>query len=62
MGPGELTMGEDQGTRERDGREGHGSGTVGDPPRSLIVTGLDVTPTVNRPGRFTSACPPPPRR
>ena len=52
MGPGELMMGEDQGTRERDGRRGHLSGTVGDEPCTMIVTGLDVTPTVGRPGRF----------
>ena len=52
MGPGELMMGEDQNTKERDGRKGHKSGTVGDEPCSMIVTGLDVTPTVNRPGRF----------
>ena len=52
MGPGELMMGEDQNTRERDGRKGHLSGTVGDQPCTMIVTGLDVTPTVNQPGRF----------
>ena len=32
MGPGDLMMGEDQYTRERDGRKGHLSGTVGDRP------------------------------
>ena len=52
MGPGELMMGEDQGTRERDGRRGHLSGTVGDEPCTMIVTGLDVAPTVGQPGRF----------
>ncbi len=52
MGPGELMMGEDQGTRERDGRKGHLSGTVGDEPCTMIVTGLDITPTRNQPGRF----------
>ncbi len=52
MGPGELMMGEDQGTRERDGRKGHLSGTVGTEPCTMIVTGLDVIPTVDRPGRF----------
>ncbi len=49
MGPGELMMGEDQGTRERDGKKGHLSGTVGDEPCAMIVTGLDVTPTINQP-------------
>ena len=52
MGPGELMMGEDQNTKERDGRKGHRSGTVGSEPCTMIVTGLDVTPTVNKPGRF----------
>ena len=50
MGPGELMMGEDQGTA---GGKGHRSGTVGDVPCTMMVTGLDVTPTVDRPGRFT---------
>ncbi len=53
MGPGELMMGEDQNTKARDGRKGHKSGTVGSEPCTMIVTGLDVTPTVNKPGRFT---------
>ena len=52
MGPGELMMGEDQHTKERDGRKGHKSGTVGSEPCTMIVTGLDVTPTINKPGRF----------
>ena len=52
MGPGETMMGEDQNTRERDGRKGHKSGTVGDVPCTMIVVGLDATPTVNQPGRF----------
>jgi hypothetical protein len=52
MGPGELMMGEDQNTKPRDGRKGHLSGTVGNEPCTMIVTGLEVTPTVNQPGRF----------
>ncbi|GJE62584.1 cupin domain-containing protein [Methylobacterium trifolii] len=52
MGPGELMFGEDQNTKARDGRKGHLSGTVGDAPCTMIVTGLDVRPTVNQPGRF----------
>ena len=52
MGPGELMMGEDQHTIERDGKKGHRSGTVGAEPCTMIVTGLDVTPTKNQPGRF----------
>ena len=49
MGPGEIMMGEDQGTT---GRKGHRSGTVGDEPCTMIVTGLDIAPTVAQPGRF----------
>ena len=49
MGPGELMMGEDQGTKDK---KGHKSGTVGNEPCTMIVTGLEVTPTVNQPGRF----------
>ena len=52
MGPGEIMMGEDQHTTERDGRKGHLSGTVGSEPCTMIVTGLEVTPTANQPGRF----------
>lgn len=52
MGPGELMFGEDQNTTPKNGRRGHLSGTVGDEPCTMIVTGLDITPTVNRPGRF----------
>lgn len=52
MGPGEIMFGEDQNTKESDGRTGHRSGTVGDQPCTMIVTGLDVEPTVDLPGRF----------
>ena len=52
MGPGELMMGEDQNTRERDGKKGHRSGTVGGEPCTMIVTGLDIEPVANKPGRF----------
>ena len=45
-------MGEDQNTRERDGRKGHKSGTLGDAPCTMIVTGLDIAPVANAPGRF----------
>lgn len=50
MGPGELMMGEDQGTKDK---KGHRSGTLGDQPCTMTVTSLDVQPTVGRPGRFT---------
>ena len=49
MGPGELMMGEDQNTA---GGKGHRSGTLGAEPCTMIVTGLDVGPTVHQPGRF----------
>ena len=49
MGPGEVMMGEDQGTKDK---KGHRSGTVGDAPCTMIVTGLEVTATVDQPGRF----------
>lgn len=45
-------MGEDQNTKGRDGRQGHRSGTIGDEPCTMIVTGLEVKPGVNQPGRF----------
>ena len=37
MGPGDLSLGEDQNTRPRDGRQGHLSGTVGDVPAVLML-------------------------
>ena len=52
MGPGELMMGEDQNTVEREGRKGHRSGTVGDEPCTMIVTDLGVEPAIDQPGRF----------
>ncbi len=51
-GAGRVDDGRGSGTRERDGKKGHLSGTVGDEPCTMIVTGLDVTPTINQPGRF----------
>ena len=37
MGPGELSFGEDQGTRADGDRRGHLSGTVGDVPAVLMI-------------------------
>ncbi|MEE2826009.1 MAG: cupin domain-containing protein [Planctomycetota bacterium] len=37
MGPGELSLGEDQGSRGPDGRQGHRSGAVGDLPCVLLL-------------------------
>ena len=37
FGPGDISFGEDQGCVERDGKKGHGSGTVGDAPAVLML-------------------------
>jgi hypothetical protein len=37
QGPGELSLGEDQGSRLRDGRRGHRSGTIGATPAVLMT-------------------------
>lgn len=52
MGPGEISFGEDQGTRERDGKKGHYSGTVGDEPAVLMIVQYDSPPTLNAACRF----------
>lgn len=52
MGPGEISFGEDQNTRERDGRKGHLSGTVGDEPAVLMIVQFDSPPTVGAACRF----------
>ncbi len=45
MGPGELSLGEDQGcARDGQGRQGHRSGTVGDEPAHLMTVQLHVDP------------------
>src|SRR4051812_33406808 len=52
MGPGEIAFGEDQNTREANGRKGHLSGTVGDVPAVLMVVQFATPPTVASPCRF----------
>jgi hypothetical protein len=52
MGPGEISFGEDQNTREAEGRKGHLSGTVGDEPAVLMVVQFEAPPTVASPCRF----------
>ena len=47
MGPGEVSFGADQGTRERDGRRGHRSWTVGDQPAVLLL--VQFAPEVPKP-------------
>lgn len=52
MGPGDLSLGEDQGsTADTAGRQGHRSGTIGDQPAVLMTVQLDVEP-VHRPGHI----------
>lgn len=50
MGPGEASLGEDQKSLpDKDGREGHLSGVVGDQPAVLMLVQLDVDPTTGKP-------------
>ncbi len=49
LGPGELSLGEDQGCEaDADGRRGHRSGVIGDQPAVLMTVQLHVPP-VRRP-------------
>ncbi|MBN3898508.1 MAG: cupin domain-containing protein [Nostoc sp. NOS(2021)] len=53
MGPGEISFGEDQGTKaDAQGHKGHLSGTVGDAPAVLIMVQLEETPTIDQSCRF----------
>jgi len=52
MGPGDLSLGEDQGSiADGTGRMGHRSGTIGDQPAVLMTIQLHVAP-VHLPGHF----------
>jgi hypothetical protein len=52
MGPGDLSLGEDQGCiTDEQGRNGHRSGTIGDQPAVLMTVQLHVPP-VRRPGHL----------
>lgn len=51
QGPGEFSLGEDQGCMLRDGRNGHRSGTIGVVPAVLMTVQLHIPPTA-RPCRF----------
>ncbi|MGH8219414.1 MAG: cupin domain-containing protein [Steroidobacteraceae bacterium] len=53
MGPGELSFGADQGTRERNGRKGHLSGAVGDLPAVLWLVQLARLPAAPLPCAFS---------
>ena len=52
FGPGEIHFGEDQNTRERDGKRGHLSGTVGDAPCVQMIVQYETEPMVDQPCRF----------
>jgi quercetin dioxygenase-like cupin family protein len=52
MGPGEISFGADQNTRDVDGRKGHRSGTVGSEPAVLMVVQFDVPPATGTPCPF----------
>jgi hypothetical protein len=52
MGPGDLSLGEDQASiADPTGRKGHRSGTIGDQPAVLMTIQLHVDP-VHAPGHF----------
>jgi hypothetical protein len=44
QGPGEFSLGEDQGSILKDGRKGHRSGTIGPEPAVLMTVQLHVAP------------------
>jgi hypothetical protein len=53
MGPGDISFGEDQGTKPNEkGQRGHLSGTVGDEPAVLMIVQLLSPPTRSSPCRF----------
>ncbi|MBY0611537.1 MAG: cupin domain-containing protein [Beijerinckiaceae bacterium] len=52
MGSGEISFGEDQGTRETNGRKGHYSKTVGIEPCVLMIVQFDKPPMLNSACRF----------
>jgi hypothetical protein len=52
QGPGEFSLGEDQGCKPVNGRHGHRSGTIGDEPAALMTVQLHIPPTC-KPCRFT---------
>jgi hypothetical protein len=52
MGPGEISFGADQNTREMNGRRGHLSGTVGSEPAVLMVVQFDAPPAPGMPCPF----------
>jgi quercetin dioxygenase-like cupin family protein len=52
MGPGEISFGADQNTKERGGKKGHRSGTVGDEPAVLMLIQFETAPALPSPCCF----------
>ena len=53
MGAGEISFGEDQGTKaDAQGNKGHLSGTVGDVPAVIMIVQLEENPTIGQACRF----------
>jgi hypothetical protein len=52
MGPGEISFGGDQNTREIEGKRGHLSGTEGDEPAVLMIVQFDHAPAGPTPCPF----------
>ncbi len=53
MGPGEMSFGEDQGTKaDAEGHKGHLSGTVGDEPAVLMIVQMRSPPQLASPCQF----------
>ncbi len=52
FGPGEISFGGDQNCREKDGRKGHRSSTVGDEPAMLMLVQFEDMPAPDSPCAF----------
>jgi hypothetical protein len=52
MGPGEISLGADQNTKELGGKKGHRSGTVGGEPAVLMLIQLENAPSTPSPYSF----------
>lgn len=52
MGPGVISFGEDQNTRQVNGKRKHLSGTVGPEPAGLMLVQFEMLPTVASACRF----------
>ena len=57
MGPGELSFGADQGTREQDGKRGHRSGTLGAAPAVLMLIQLEPASAASTRPQSSAPCP-----